>query len=279
MKTRKTFYFLAILCVLFCLLPVQILADTLEVGHSGYPYTSIQAAIDAAINGDTVLVHDGTYVENISISGKTITVLSNNGPGDTIIDGNGSGHVVYLGSGNSTLEGFTIQNGASQNIGGGIYCFISSPTINNCTIADNIAAHSGGGIYCSSSSPAITDCRILRNAAGNGGGIFCTGSSSPTITHCIIDGNSASGGRLSDMEVEFIVKMMPPQRSVIPLYQIIVLKVTPRGRTLDGVAGFTVWRTAPLPSPTRSYQGILRSILVAFLRAKVEESIAMPYFP
>ena len=195
MKTRKIFYFLAILCVLFCLLPIQVRADTLEVGPFGYPYTSIQAAIDAAINGDTVLVHDGTYVENISISGKTITVLSDNGPGDTIIDGDGSGNVVYLGSGDSTLEGFTIQNGASMSIGGGIYCFHSSPTINNCTIADNIA-RSGGGIYCSSSSPAITDCRILRNATGNGGGIFCTGSSSPTITHCIIDGNFASGGAL-----------------------------------------------------------------------------------
>ena len=87
---------------------------TLEVGPSGYPYTSIQTAITAATSGDTVLVHDGTYVENINFSGKAITVRSANGAAGTIIDGNASGSVVTFNSGEgsgSILDGFTIWNG------------------------------------------------------------------------------------------------------------------------------------------------------------------------
>jgi hypothetical protein len=50
---------------------------------------TIQAGIDAAIPGDTVLVAPGTYVERISFLGKAITVQSETGPAGTVIDGNG----------------------------------------------------------------------------------------------------------------------------------------------------------------------------------------------
>ena len=65
-----------------------------EVGKTGYSYTTIQAAIDAAKTGDLVLVHDGTYIENIDFRGLTIRVRSENGAEKTTIDGNQSGSVV-----------------------------------------------------------------------------------------------------------------------------------------------------------------------------------------
>ena len=132
-----------------CLFTVTAYGATLEVGPSGYPYTSIQTAITAATTGDTVLVHDGTYVENINFSGKAITVRSANGAAGTIIDGNASGSVVTFNSGEgsgSILDGFTIRNG-SGNGGGGIYCSSSAPTITNCRITGN-TAYFGGGIGC-----------------------------------------------------------------------------------------------------------------------------------
>ena len=52
-------------------------------------YPTIQAGIDAASNGDTVLVAPGTYVENIYFKGKAITVTSSGGAAATIIDGGG----------------------------------------------------------------------------------------------------------------------------------------------------------------------------------------------
>ena len=180
-----------------CLLAVTAYGATLEVGPSGYPYTSIQAAITAATNGDTVLVHDGTYVENINFSGKAITVRSANGAAGTIINGNAIGSVVTFNSGEgsgSTLDGFTIRNGSgngSGNTGGGIYCSSSAPTIINCTITGN-TAYAGGGIGCrSSSAPTITDCIVSGNSASLGGGIHSVGSS-PTITNCTISGNEGT---------------------------------------------------------------------------------------
>jgi hypothetical protein len=117
-----------VLVILFvgCLLTGGVEAAILEVGPSGYPYTLIQAGINAAVDGDTVLVHDGTYFENITFSGKAITVKSVNGAASTIIDANASGSVVTFSSGEgsgSVLDGFTILNG-NGNWGGG---FAASP--------------------------------------------------------------------------------------------------------------------------------------------------------
>jgi len=82
-------------------------------------HATIQAAIDAAVNGDTVLVADGTYKglgnKNLDLKGKAITVKSENGAGVTIIDCEGSGRGFYLHSGEtvkSVVSGFTVTNGA-----------------------------------------------------------------------------------------------------------------------------------------------------------------------
>jgi predicted outer membrane repeat protein len=184
-----------------CFFTVTAYAVTLEVGPLGYPYSLIQTAINGADTGDTVLVHDGTYMENINFSGKAITVKSVYGAASTIIDGNRSGIVVTFSSGEgsgSVLDGFTILNGfgSGDNWGGGIRCFSSSPTITNCIIRGN-TGNAGAGISCESgSSPAITHCVISGNSALIGGGIYCK-NSSPTITNCTINGNTGtwtSGG-------------------------------------------------------------------------------------
>lgn len=181
---------------------------------------TIQAGIDAAVAGDTVLVADGTYTgsgnKNLDIKGKAITVQSENGPNSCIIEceGNGRGFYFHNAEGqNSVVSGFTITNGLAQGGGGGIYCArYSSPTITNCTISNNsgggvfcgessptitnctISSNSGGGIYCATySSPTITNCTISNNSAYSGGGINCPQSTSPTITNCIITGNTATG--------------------------------------------------------------------------------------
>ena len=167
---------------------------------------TIQAGIDAASDGDMVLVASGTYIETIDFLGKAIIVQSEAGADVTVIDGNQAGSVVTFDSGETewaTLDGFTIRNGAGtyfeldpgswNYVGGGIFCLNSSPTITNCTISGNRATYACGGISCDSSSPTITNCTISGNTADYSGGIGCR-DSFPIITNCTISDNNADLG-------------------------------------------------------------------------------------
>jgi len=95
-------------------------------------YGTIQAAIDAATAGDSIVVRPGTYYENINLLGKYIALRSQEGAADTWIDGSRAGSVVTCSSGESSgvlLKGFTLYNGMAT-YGGGMYNNdFSSPTV------------------------------------------------------------------------------------------------------------------------------------------------------
>jgi hypothetical protein len=78
-------------------------------------------------------------------------------------------------------------------LGGGIYCWQSSPSLENVTISYNLANH-GGGIWClNNSSPSLVNVVIADNSADySGGGISCNSNSSPNLNNVTITGNSAS---------------------------------------------------------------------------------------
>ena len=197
MKARITIGFLAIILLLYS---HSVFAATIHVPTD---QLTIQAGINAAQEGDTVLVADGTYKgignKDLDFRGKSIIVASQNGPQNCIIDCEGNGRGFYFHHGESTysvVSGFTITNGnAPYPGGGGILCEDSSPSIRDCIIVEN-SSLLGGGISCfgSSSSPKITDCTIQNNhSSASGGGIFCH-FSSPSITRCTLTGNTAEYG-------------------------------------------------------------------------------------
>jgi len=169
-------------------------------------YSTIQAAIDDASDGDTIWVADGRHSgrgnHDIDFKGKAITVISENGAQNCIIDCRQEGRAMHFHSGEdeqSVLNGFTITGGYPGRHGGGIRCTASSPTIMNCIITDNAASDYGGGMYnCYNSNPRIVHCTFRRNSSqsqcilGNGGGMSNAVNSSPIITDCTFAENSAS---------------------------------------------------------------------------------------
>jgi hypothetical protein len=172
-------------------------------------YPTIQQAINAVANGDIVRVEPGTYVENIDLAGKAITVESTGGALVTVIDGNQAGRVVLANKSEGTstvLDGFTITNGKSAQ-GAGMLIRGSSPSVKNCVFYDNTAYDtsiygSGGGIYCDkNSSPSVYDCYFIDNhAIQNGGGMVNNSLGVPTVTRCIFLNNSAenNGGGMDN---------------------------------------------------------------------------------
>jgi hypothetical protein len=179
-------------------------------------YLTIQAAVDDANDGDTVIVAPGTYTgdgnRHIAVWRKAITIRSERGPQSCIIDCDANpsrprqGVILAPGDASSdtcVIEGFTITGAYGGFKGGGISCYGGRPRIVNCIIVGN-SAESGGGIACQDCSEVvITNCTISGNMApspdraakgawGSAGGLSI-GASHATLTNCLITGNRTAG--------------------------------------------------------------------------------------
>lgn len=194
---KKTFAFLTLL-ILFCFYTK---ATRIFVPAT---YSTIQSAINHAVNGDTIVVSSGVYFENINFNGKNIVLTSNylfssdyNDVLTTIIDGSMPVHadtasvVLFINGEDSTavLNGFTIRNGngtvwadehssGDYREGGGILTAFTAPTITNNLIIHNkatehtgISGAGGGGIRSGDGNPKIINNVIIFNQGGYGAGI------------------------------------------------------------------------------------------------------------
>jgi hypothetical protein len=217
------------------LLLISILLLTLsakaQVIHVPADQPTIQAGLDAAQSGDTVLVAPGIYFEHLiwpAVNG--IKLMTEGDTTDTFIDGNFEDRVIHIqGAAIDTLTeiiGFTIQHGRGTGTfaGSGIFCESAGVLIRECRIRGNRGAlgagicfrlstsivrnsliernqffsgiHAGGiGIFCSSSSVTISNSEITNNDAGICQKVFGAGirggSSNLSLTNCVISANTA----------------------------------------------------------------------------------------
>ncbi len=162
---------------------------------------TIQAGINAAAPGDTVLVAAGTYIgaanRDLDFGGKTLVLRSAEGADMTTIDCQDQGRGLHFHSGEpalATVDGFTIRNGfAAGTFGGGFLIEGgATPTIRDCRLESNHANTGGGGFV--ASGVTLIDCELAGNTADNwGGGLYVEGSTM-SASRCLFSQNGASIG-------------------------------------------------------------------------------------
>jgi len=184
-------------------------SETIYIGP-GEALTRIQAAIDAASDGDLIIVRDGTYTgsgnRDVTFRGKAVHLKSQNGPSKCIIDPQRTWRAFYFGDGegrDSIVDGFTMTDGCGNSGGGGAILVDSgcSPTIMKNWFIGNAAAPTGGnhgGAIRANSNALIINNIFVNNIAAYGGAIAGSTSGGPTVINNTIVNNSASwwGGGL-----------------------------------------------------------------------------------
>lgn len=194
-------------------------------GSALRPFTTVQAAVNAAGAGATVVVAAGTYRENITIPDKSVTLRGGYAGGTsagyaggqagafstsdprafvtTILAANRQVPVIHVENATAKtvgVEGFTVSGGNH-----GIYVVADYQQFARVVIAHNIIENNGpaglqpgggafiefgGGIYSVNATVTIRDNVIRNNHANRGGGLFLSSGSDYTVIRNVIDGNT-----------------------------------------------------------------------------------------
>jgi len=186
-------------------------------------YATIQEGLDAASEGDTVIVESGTYVENIFWPEINGIKLFGSGEETCVIDGDSLGSVIQIDHGSSyivdtstVISGFTLQNGKAYendsgtqyiSSGGGINLFASSIIMEDLIIINNSGTDGGGISLRFSYGSKFKNVIIKNNFAGNdGGGIYNTSSTDLFLENVTISENLAedNGGGIWNLNEDII---------------------------------------------------------------------------
>ncbi|MEI6503289.1 MAG: M6 family metalloprotease domain-containing protein, partial [Armatimonadota bacterium] len=183
-------------------------ADAVGLGNGATPETAfatVNQALSAAQNGDTILVAPGVYAERLDFVGKRVTVTGSN-PSDpgvvaaTIIRGPTGGASVRFATaetGASVLRGLTITHLSGAN-GSGVYIAGASPRLEDCVIRDNVLDLGGeelcfgAGVHIrDGANPVLLRCTLANNSGDYGAGL-CVLLASATLRDSTFTNNRAT---------------------------------------------------------------------------------------
>ncbi|MDG2200026.1 MAG: hypothetical protein P8K80_02445, partial [Phycisphaerales bacterium] len=200
---------------------------TITVCSSGCNYTTIQGAIDASSNGDSIFITEsGTYYENLDVTGKSIAIQ---GYGEVIIDGSNVGPVITAGGQTDwvLLWNLTLQNGQNDSSGtgsgGALAITIPEPTggaigryfFYQCILRDNSANYGGAigtAVPLTGASPKLymEGCTLTGNSADRGGGIY--GNFSLFMRDSVVEENQGGG-------LDLFFNATDPQGTLVHLHR------------------------------------------------------------
>ena len=131
-------------------------------------YAKIEWAIDNATGGDTIIVRDGTYIENVDVN-KRLTIRSENGPANCIVDAAAANpyyHVFKITADYVNISGFTVKGAIKSlyHVRAGIYLYGAD----YCNISSNNCSNNNAGIYLRYSHNNIISNNFVSNNTGNG---------------------------------------------------------------------------------------------------------------
>ncbi len=180
-------------------------------GASVYPYadwasaaTTIQAAVDIAVDGTTVFVSNGVYrATNDIILADGLSLLGVGGAARTIVDGRSSNRCFYLKHSRAVVDGFTLRNGKALSAGfpggsGGGAFVECGGTLRHCVIASNaamgahVSGYGGGGVYCWQGGLVENSLFTGNTSAHDGGGVECWHGG--VVRDCLLECNTAAIG-------------------------------------------------------------------------------------
>ena len=192
---RSSFFLSALIVLLSCGVSARTWYITPD-GAGDAP--TIQAGLDSAASGDTVLVAAGTYTEacrdtfNLGSSMLTIwddiVLMGEGGASSTVLDAQGTCRVIGN-FGGATVRGFTITGGYTESPdedlgGGGVLCMVPGARVEACSFSGNYAPH--GSAVCVAGLADVVDCEF----SGHDGLSCVTGGG--TVTGCFFTGNAGA---------------------------------------------------------------------------------------
>ncbi|MFH2051520.1 MAG: right-handed parallel beta-helix repeat-containing protein [bacterium] len=193
MAPRTYRSFLIPLLVIALALPSIVSATTWSVRKDGLgDFTTIQAAIGAAVNDDVIEVWPDVWMEPLTIS-KRLVIQAREDALNTILDGNGAFRCLWVtGGGHVTLTGFTLTNGLASD-GAGIHVDTASRALlQDCILRDNVSTYTGGAGFVRHAGSVLTfqSCSFIDNTAPlNAGGVGISLQSQCFFIDCEFRGN------------------------------------------------------------------------------------------
>ncbi|WP_395626673.1 PQQ-binding-like beta-propeller repeat protein, partial [Daejeonella sp.] len=160
-----------------------------NIGSIASPKLKISAASSEAVNGDSILISDGIYLDNIVFSDKAINFIGINGASKVIIKPMLNSNIFFIeNAGNTLFQGLTFSNGSTRVAGSAILERLSSPIIESCIFKDNGA--SGGVISTQSGTFTMNNCLAYGNSPNTFFELSNSVSSAASVNHFTYVGNS-----------------------------------------------------------------------------------------